>query len=453
MPQQLCDLPSGPLFTAAAEVVAELKRNGKKAFLIGGCVRDILLGVTPHDIDIATNARPEEIRRIFEKTHAFGASFGVITVHWNGFCFETATLREERDYLDGRRPETVLYTDDEVRDVIRRDFTVNGLICDPQTGEVFDHVGGIADLKRGILRTIGNPDQRFSEDYLRILRAVRFTARLGFELDNATRDAAMRHAEKLRELSAERIRDELEKMLTGPHPSQAFRLMLELGILAVILPEIAAMDGVEQPPEYHPEGDVFTHTMIMLERMCHPTRELAWSVLLHDVGKPVTAARGTDGITHFYGHEHTGSRMAEEILTRLKCPSALTRNVAAAVANHMKFASVDKMKRSTWLKMIAAPTFSTDMELNRVDCASCHGKMEGYLLMLDRWRELADRPAIPPLPVNGRDLIALGLPPGPRLGRMLQILKEEFLENRLKTREELLIFAGNRIKSRKKLAK
>ena len=263
----------------------------------------------------------------------------------------------------------------------------------------------------------------------------------------------MRHAEKLRILSAERIRDELEKILTGPRPSLAFRLMLELGILQVILPEIAALDGVEQPPKFHPEGDVFTHTMIMLERMCHPTRELAWSVLLHDIGKPAAAAPGPDGIIHFYGHEHIGSQMAEKILTRLKCPSALIRNVAAAVANHMKFASVDKMKRSTWLKMIAAPTFPTDMELNRVDCASCHGKMEGYLLMLDRWRELADRPALPPLPVNGRDLIALGVPPGPQLGRILQILKEEFLENRLKTREELLVFAENRIKSRKKLAK
>lgn len=453
MPQQFCRLPSGPLFSAAAEVAAELKRHGKKAFLIGGCVRDMLLGAAPHDIDIATSARPEEIQAIFEKTHAVGASFGVVTIHWGGFCFETATLREERDYMDGRRPETVLYTDDEVRDVIRRDFTINGLLCDPRTGEVFDHVGGIADLRRGVLRTIGEPSRRFSEDYLRILRAVRFSARLGFELETATRAAAAQSAEKLLLLSAERVRDELEKMLLGPHPSQAFRLMLELGILRVILPEAAAMDGVEQPPEFHPEGDVFTHTMIMLDRMCHPTRELAWSVLLHDVGKPSTAAPGPDGTMHFYGHEHVGSRMAEAILTRLKCPSSLVKNCSAAVANHMKFASVDRMKRSTWLKMIAAPTFPTDMELNRVDCASCHGKMEGYLLMLDRWRELAGRPAVPPLPVNGGDLIAMGLSPGPQMGKILRILKEEFLEGRRKTRGDLLIFARNLIKSGKKLAK
>ncbi len=441
MPKQICKLPSGPLFSAAAEVVAELKRHNKKAFLIGGCVRDMLLGAAPHDIDIATSARPEEIQSIFEKTHAVGASFGVVTVHWNGFCFETATLREERDYMDGRRPETVLYTDDEVQDVIRRDFTINGLLCDPQTGEVFDYVGGINDLRRGVLRTIGDAKQRFSEDYLRILRAVRFTARLGFEMEESTRKAAAEYAEKLSLLSAERIRDELEKMLLGPRPSQAFRMMLELGILRVILPEIAALDGVEQPPKFHPEGDVFTHTMIMLDRMCHPTRELAWSVLLHDVGKPVTAAPRPDGTMHFYGHEHTGSLMTSEILTRLKCPSALVKNCSSAVANHMKFASVDKMKRSTWLKMIAEPTFPTDMELNRVDCASCHGKMEGYLLMLDRWRELEGRPAVPPLPVNGRDLIEIGIFPGPEMGKILGLLKDEFLEGRLKTREELLDFA------------
>lgn len=363
------ELPSTPLFSEAAEIVAELKRHGKKAFLIGGCVRDMLLGASPHDVDIATSATPEEIQRIFEKTYAVGASFGVVTVLRNGLSFETATLREERDYMDGRRPETVHYTDNEVLDVIRRDFTVNGLLCDPASGEVFDHVGGIDDLHRGILRTIGDPDRRFSEDYLRILRAVRFTVRLGFELDSGTREAARHHAGKLSVLSAERVRDEVEKMLLGPHPGRAFELMRELGILRVILPEIDALHGVEQPPAFHPEGDVFAHTIIMLERMCHPTRELAWSVLLHDVGKPATFHIHEDGVIHFYGHEAVGGRMAESILTRLRCSASLVKNVSAAVANHMKFASVDRMKRSTWLKMIAAPTFPTDMELNRVDCA------------------------------------------------------------------------------------
>ncbi|HBJ95530.1 MAG TPA: phosphohydrolase [Lentisphaeria bacterium] len=441
------ELPSTPSFSEAAEIVAELKRHGKKAFFIGGCVRDMLLGAAPHDIDIATSATPEEIQRIFPKTYAVGASFGVVTVLRNGLGFETATLREERDYMDGRRPETVHYTDNEVLDVIRRDFTVNGLLCDPASGEVFDHVGGIDDLRRGILRTIGDPDRRFSEDYLRILRAVRFTVRLGFELDSDTREAARRHAEKLSVLSAERVRDEVEKMLLGPHPGRAFELMRELGILRVILPEIDALHGVEQPPAFHPEGDVFAHTMIMLERMCHPTRELAWSVLLHDVGKPATFHIHEDGVIHFYGHEAVGGRMAESILTRLRCSASLVRNVSAAVANHMKFASVDRMKRSTWLKMIAAPTFPTDMELNRVDCASCHGKMEGWLLMLDRWRALDGAPAVPPLPVNGSDLIAVGYTPGPALGRMLNTLRDEFLEGRLTARDALLAFAKEHLEA------
>ena len=441
------ELPSTPLFSEAAEIVAELKRHGKKAFLIGGCVRDMLLGASPHDVDIATSATPEEIQRIFEKTYAVGASFGVVTVLRNGLSFETATLREERDYMDGRRPETVHYTDNEVLDVIRRDFTVNGLLCDPASGEVFDHVGGIDDLHRGILRTIGDPDRRFSEDYLRILRAVRFTVRLGFELDSGTREAARHHAGKLSVLSAERVRDEVEKMLLGPHPGRAFELMRELGILRVILPEIDALHGVEQPPAFHPEGDVFAHTIIMLERMCHPTRELAWSVLLHDVGKPATFHIHEDGVIHFYGHEAVGGRMAESILTRLRCSASLVKNVSAAVANHMKFASVDRMKRSTWLKMIAAPTFSTDMELNRVDCASCHGKMEGWLLMLDRWRALDGAPAVPPLPVNGSDLIALGYIPGPALGRMLNTLRDEFLEGRLPVRDALLAFAKEHLEA------
>lgn len=448
-----CRFPSGEFYDAAFEIVAELKRHGKKAFLIGGCVRDLLLGRSPHDIDLVTSARPEEIQAWFEKTYAVGVSFGVVTVRKDGFSFEVATLREERDYRDGRRPEKVFYTENEKLDVVRRDFTVNGLLCDPQTGAVLDYVDGIGDLHRGVLRTIGDPDRRFSEDYLRILRAIRFTVRLGFEMEAGTREAVRRHAGKLSLLSCERIREELEKMLLGPHPSRAFRMMLELGVLKEILPEVAAMDGVEQPPQFHPEGDVFTHTMIMLERMCHPMADLAWSVLLHDVGKVPTAARGADGVMHFYGHEHIGSQMAKEILGRLKCSSARVENVSTAVANHMKFASVDRMRESTWRKMIAEPTFATEMELNRVDCISCHGKMGGYLLMLDRWRSLGDAPAVPPLPVDGHDLIRLGGKPGPELGRILAILRDEFLEGKRKTREELLKFAGVLIKNRKKLAK
>ena len=437
--------PPSPMFSAALEVVRILREHGRKAFFAGGAVRDLLLGNTPHDIDIATSARPEEICSWFEKTFAIGASFGVVTVLRNGFPFETATLREEREYLDGRRPEKVLYTEDEQQDVARRDFTINGLLYDPLAEEILDFVGGTEDLHRGILRTIGDPGCRFSEDYLRILRAARFTARFRFELEKKTEQAMMEFAPKLTRLSGERIRDELEKMLLGPHPAEAFRLMQRTGILRIVLPEVAALEGVEQPPEHHPEGDVFTHTMLMLEKMCHPTRELAWSVLLHDVGKTATAAVGKDGNIHFYGHEKTGSEMSAAILSRLKGSSALIAAVKKCVAGHMRFAFVDRMKRSTWLKMIDSPTFPTEMELNRVDCASCHGKMDGYLLMLDRWIALADKPAVPPLPINGNDLIRLGFRPGVGLGLLLGELRDLFLEGTLPSREELLEYARKRL--------
>lgn len=427
-----------PMFSAALAIVKVLRDHGRKAFFAGGAARDMLLGRAPHDIDIVTSARPEEIQSWFEKTCAIGASFGVVTVLQDGYSFETATLREEREYLDGRRPEKVFYTDDEQLDVARRDFTVNGILYDPLEEEMLDFVGGTEDLRRGILRTIGNPERRFSEDYLRILRAARFAVRLGFELEKATELAMTALAPKLKHLSGERIRDELEKMLLGPHPAHAFRLMQKTGILKIVLPEVSALEGVEQPPEHHPEGDVFTHTMLMLEKMCHPTRELAWSVLLHDIGKKATAALGRDGNVHFYGHEKTGSEMSAVILSRLKCSSALITAVEKCVAGHMRFAFVDRMKRSTWLKMIGAPTFPTEMELNRVDCASCHGKMDGYLLMLDRWIALADKPALPPLPINGNDLIRLGFRPGVRLGLLLGELRDLFLEGVLTTREELL---------------
>ncbi len=433
--------PPSPMFSAALKVTERLRQHGEKAFFAGGAARDMLLGKTPHDIDIATSALPGEIASWFDHTCAIGASFGVVTILQDGFSFETATLREERDYLDGRRPEQVFYTDDEQKDVARRDFTINGLLYDPLEEEMLDFVGGVEDLHRGILRTIGDPGRRFSEDYLRILRAARFSARFGFELEEQTQRAMTQFAPNLIRLSAERIRDELEKMLLGPRPAEAFRLMQRTGILRIVLPEVAALEGVEQQPEHHPEGDVFIHTMRMLERMCHPTKELAWSVLLHDVGKKATFAVGRDGKIHFYGHEKTGAEMSVAILKRLKCPAALISAVERCVAGHMRFAFVDRMKRSTWLKMIAAPTFPTEMELNRIDCASCHGKMDGYLQMLDRWTALENRPAVPPLPVNGNDLIRLGFRPGVELGLLLGELRDLFLDGTLTNREALLEYA------------
>ncbi len=438
-----------PLFQAAGKIVRILREHQYKAFFAGGAARDLLLGKTPHDIDIATSAEPDRIQQIFEKTYALGAAFGVITIHMDGFQFETATFRQEREYLDGRRPEQILYTDNEQLDVERRDFTINGMLYDPLEEEILDYVGGLSDLQNGTIRTIGNPDQRFSEDYLRILRGIRFKARFAFEWDPPTAEAVRANARKLNVLSKERVRDELEKMLLGPHPSEAFRSMRELGVLKVILPEIQALYQVEQPPQFHPEGDVFTHTMIMLERMCHPTRELAWSVLLHDVGKPVTQGRKENGVIHFYGHEKAGEGMSEAILRRLKLPGKTIEQVAKAVACHMKFAAVDKMKRATWLKMIYEPTFPTEMELHRVDCASCHGKLENYILMLDRLAELnhaTSRPEPPKAFLNGTDLKQYGIKPGPRMGEILSALRDAQLEGTVKSKEEALQFL-NRMES------
>ncbi|MBO4647749.1 MAG: CCA tRNA nucleotidyltransferase [Lentisphaeria bacterium] len=432
--------PTGEVYRTAERIVLRLREAGFESYLVGGCVRDLVTGHPPKDYDITTAARPEEVMALFGHSIPLGASFGVVTVVEDGTNFEVATFREERDYMDGRRPETLRYSRTPAEDVSRRDFTINALLYDPEKRCIVDYTGGLADLRRGVLRTIGDARTRFSEDYLRMLRAVRFTARFRFRMDTETFDAIRELAPKLTLLSAERVRNELTAMLCGPEPDQAFRLLSGCGILAVVLPEIEAMHGVEQPAQFHPEGDVFEHTMLLLKHLAWPGTEIGWAALLHDVGKPSCRTVGKDGVAHFYGHEEAGAGMAEAILHRLKMPSAVIEHVTAAVRNHMRFAAVQKMRPAKWRRLIADPNFPLELELHRLDCISCHGLLENYLWLLDRMDELRKTgvEALPPPLLTGHDLIALGVEPGPDMGRLLTALRDLQLEGGIGTRSDAL---------------
>ncbi len=431
-------------YEGALRIVRRLQKAGYLACFAGGAPRDLFLGRRPADFDIATSAPPEETSRLFPHSHPLGAAFGILLVPENGFAYEIASFREEGRYRDGRHPEQVTYTADPELDAQRRDFTINSLFYDPERELILDFAGGIRDLHRGILRTVGDPMRRLSEDYLRILRAVRFAVRFQCVPDPETLRALRRFAPNLAGISAERIRDEVDKMLTGPRPSQAFRMMSELGILPVILPELERLRGLEQPELYHPEGDVFEHTMLMLDHIAVPGREIAWTVLLHDVGKYETFSRDAEGIPHFYGHEVAGALLAEKILKRLRSPVSLTEKVCTAVRNHMRFASVDKMKASKWRRMMGDANFPLELELHRIDCTASHGMLGNYVLMLDRMREFAsgkENSCVLPDPlVNGKDLIALGMKPGPALGRMLERIRDLQLEGTLTGKEDAVCF-------------
>ena len=438
------DIPQTPLFAAASKAAAVLRAAGHKAYFVGGAVRDLLLGRTPDDVDVTTSARPEQIQALFEKAIPIGAAFGIITVVVDEIPIEVATFRAERGYSDGRRPDHVVYTDDEVLDVTRRDFTVNGLLFDPAERTVIDCVGGLDDLRAGVLRTIGDPVVRFAEDHLRILRLVRFSSRLGFEVDPASKRAAADAAEKLRLIAAERIRAELEKILLCPHPAEGFEMLAELGILKVILPEVDAMRGVEQPRQYHPEGDVFVHTMLLLRHAAWRTPDLMWAALLHDVGKPGTQTF-KDGVPHFYGHETLGADMAADILARLRFSSASIDAITAAIRHHMRFASVHAMKKAKWMRIIADPNFPLELELHRLDCIACHGLLDNYVLMLDRMREYAKLPAPRKPFLNGNDIIALGVKPGAVFSRILSEAEDLRLEGELQSREQSLEWLRARV--------
>ena len=425
---------NAPVPAAPLEVLRILRENGHEALLVGGCVRDILLGRAPKDWDVATDALPDRIEALFPKTVAVGKAFGIIAVVCDdGSTVEVATYRADSPYADGRHPDAVAFTNAR-EDALRRDFTVNALFFDPNTGEIRDYVGGRADLDARVIRAIGDPETRFSEDHLRLLRAVRFAAVLGFAIEPATFAAVRKLAPQIRRISAERVRDELFRLLVESlRAGEALQLLRESGLLREILPEIDAMVGVEQPPEFHPEGDVFTHTRLMLDAM-PPNRSLrlALAALLHDVGKPSTAQFATlpDGSQRwrFECHASVGADLARAILERLRAPNDLVDDVSAIVAGHMRIADARKMRESKLRRLIGAPTFDDELELHRLDCLSSHALFEVYDFLKAEKARFAAEPVLPPPLVTGRDLIALGHVPGPHFAKILQDAYDRQLE-------------------------
>jgi len=426
-----------PAEIAADAIIAHLTGAGFTAYRVGGSVRDRLLGRAVHEVDVATDAPPEIVQRVFPKTFAVGAAFGVVIVHGDeGVDVEVATFRTESGYADGRHPRHVTFSDAPT-DATRRDFTVNALFYDPAEQVVIDYVGGLSDLRKGIVRAIGDPSMRFAEDYLRMLRAVRFTASLGFELDPATRGAIPSLADRLRHISAERVLKELSRMLTGPAPHVAFADLADLGLLDYWLPEVAGMRGVTQSPDFHPEGDVWTHTLLLLRKLRGTDRELAWAALLHDVGKPPTLEL-RDGRERFPNHANVGGEIAGDILRRLHAPRKLTDAVIDMVGNHMTFMHVQQMRRSTLRRLLSRPTFGQELELHRIDCAASNGFTDNYQFLLDRLSEFAAEPVLPPPLINGRDVLAVGIGEGPEIGRVLAEAQEQQLGGNLASREEAL---------------
>ncbi len=420
----------------ARGIVGQLRAQGHAAWLVGGCVRDLLLGRAPKDFDVATSAKPVELLRLFPNAGQVGAHFGVVMVHGGEADVEVATFRSDMDYADGRRPSAVQFETSPEQDVLRRDFTINALLLDPFTGDVLDFVGGRADLAAGIIRAIGDPERRFAEDHLRLLRAVRFVARLDFTIQPATFAAMQSLAAAIRTISVERVRDEISRILTEGGARRGFELLDASGLLREVLPEISAMKGVEQPPEFHPEGDVWTHTLIMLDGLEQPSLELALGVLLHDVGKPATF-RIADRI-RFDGHVEKGIEIAHGLLNRLRLPNAVIEQVEALIANHMRFKDVPNMRESRIKRFLRMPKFEEHMELHRLDCLSSHGGLANYDFVRQKQLEVSPEQLRPVLLVTGNDLIAAGCKPGPAFGAALREAEDAQLEGRVTTRDEAL---------------
>jgi len=417
-------------------VIGRLRGAGHQAYLAGGCVRDVLLGVKPKDFDIATDARPDRIMDLFPRSGRVGAHFGVVLVRDVFEQVEVATFRSDHDYADGRHPEQVRFESDPRQDVQRRDFTINGLLMDPETGEVLDFVEGRADLARRVVRAIGEPDARFREDHLRLLRAVRFAARLGFEIEAATFEAMRRDHALILGIAVERVREELVRILTEGGARRGFELLDGSGMLADLLPEVAAMKGVAQPPQFHPEGDVWQHTLLLLEQLREPSRALALAALLHDVGKPGTY-RMAERI-RFDGHVEEGVRVARSILTRLRCSREEIEQVEALIDNHMRFKDVGRMKESTLKRFLRMAEFAEHLELHRLDAMSSSRRMENYELAKRKLEEYTAEHLRPEPLVTGADLIGMGYDPGPRFSRMLAALEDAQLEGRIGTPEEAM---------------
>lgn len=435
------------LQSIAVSIVRRLQDAGFEAFWVGGCVRDYLLGRDPGDYDVATSARPAQVESLFSRTIPVGKQFGVILVLEESREFEVATFRAEADYHDGRHPGQVTFSSAQA-DASRRDFTVNGLFYDPVRGRTYDWVGGEADLKAKILRTIGLPDERFAEDHLRLLRAVRLASQLGFEIENDTFISIQRNAALITKVSAERVRDELNKLFQPPHADRGLQLLDQSGLLQHVLPEIAATKHCDQSAEFHPEGTVFNHLALMLKNLpSDAPPSLPWAVLLHDVAKPVTCSKdASTGRIHFYGHERVGADMAEETLRRLKFPRKQIDEVVQCVRCHMQFKDVPQMRKATLRRLILRPTFPLELELHRLDCLGSHGLLDIYDQLLRERDALDARPAIKPPLLTGSDLIALGMQSGPALGALLAQIRDKQLQEELTSPEEARAWASAQIK-------
>ena len=421
---------------AARSVAARLREQGLIAYFAGGCVRDMVRGLNPKDYDIVTDARPETVQKVFPRTYAVGAHFGVIIVLEDGFQFEVATFRSDDAYIDGRHPSAVHFSSPE-KDAERRDFTINGMFFDPVADKVIDLVGGQADIAAKLVRAIGDPAKRFAEDRLRMLRAVRFAAVLDYEIDKATWDALVANAPSINQISAERIRGELEQIFLSPNRVCGWDLLDASGLMSAILPEIEAMKGVLQPEQFHPEGDVFVHTRLMLsllpEKVSVP---LVFAVLFHDVAKPVTARVDETGRIRFNEHDRIGAEMTEAIMRRLRFSGAEIEVAVEMVRQHMIFKDVAKMRVAKLKRFMARPSFNEELELHRVDCESSHRMLDNYEFLLRKREEFANEPIIPPPLMRGDDLIALGLKPGPKFSEILEAVETRQLEGSLRTRDE-----------------
>ena len=439
-------------------IIQTLRQQGFQAYLVGGCVRDLLLGREPADYDVATNATPRQVMEIFPETYAVGAQFGVVLVPapdedtsvgtspggiTKSHAVEVATFRSDLGYSDGRHPDEVRFSQDPREDVARRDFTINGMMLDPLSapapGEVLDYVGGRADLKAGIIRAIGDPERRFGEDKLRMLRAVRFAARFEYQIESLTFAAIEKLAHQIAVVSRERVRDELTRMLTEGHARRAVLLLDESGLLEHVLPEIAAMKGVEQPPEFHPEGDVFVHTLLLLDNLPHPCPPtLAWGALLHDVGKPPTF-RVAERI-RFDNHVEVGVKMAEEICQRLRFSNDDTAQILSLVDNHMRFSHATRMSQATLKRFLRLPEFDQHLALHRADCLASHGNLATYEFVRQKREEIPPTILKPSPLVTGDDLIAAGHVPGPKFREILHAVEDAQLEGRLLSRDAALEF-------------
>jgi poly(A) polymerase len=436
----------------ANSICGTLRQKGFQALLVGGCVRDLLLGREPADYDVTTDATPDQVTALFPESMAVGAQFGVILIPRDALKVEVATFRSDVGYSDGRHPDRVVYSKTAEEDVQRRDFTINGLLMRHDTGEVLDFVGGQADLKAGIIRAIGEPSRRFAEDKLRMMRAVRFAARFAFAIEPETKKAIYWHAPEIRQVSAERLREELTKLLTEGAARRGFELLDETGLLLQVLPEIHAMKGVQQPPQYHPEGDVWIHTRLMLEGIpagASPT--LAWGILLHDVGKPPTyrPVSETGDRIRFDGHVDVGVRMAEEICRRLRFSNEDTEQILALVNNHMRFKDVESMRASTLKRFVRLPRFDEHLALHRLDCLSSNRHLESYEFVQRFIAETPPEQVQPDRLLTGDDLQAMGFKPGPLFSEILRALEDAQLEGAVKNRKNAEEFVLQRFQESK----